>query len=247
MKNTPILWLVCFVFIYSAFVYFVDVKTNYGTEIVASSAFCFALFSAFFIARQNDRHTRISTILADRDGTFSYLYRISGLVPRIQEKVRGIIRDHYEKILANDDWAYNETHPSMTITKLTETFGSISESEAAPARVSAFYRTIWNSVLQLQQLRKRIIAANNERLGLFPWFIIIALAGVLLFSFDFIPSDTLVIDIMKVAFGTAVFAVVILIKQLDEMTIFGKDFSEKIAQDVLRVLHEIDAEELKSE
>ena len=230
--------------LYSLYIFSVDIKTTQGKEIVASAVFFYALFSGFFIARQNERHTRIAGILADRDGAFSHLYRISEFIPKIQKEVREIIRNHYEKILESNNWAYHELNPSMTITRLVRAFGSITNEEAAPPKVSVFYRTIWNAIFQLQQLRKRIIAAYNERLGFFPWIIIYTLAGILLFSFDFIPSDSFMIDIMKVVFGTSVFLVIILIKQLDSMAIFGKDFSRKIAQDVLRILDEIDIKEL---
>lgn len=235
-----------FVVIYSIFIFYIDIDTDRASEIILASVFFFALFSGFFVTRQNERYERIINALADREGAFSFLYRVSGLVPRIQKEVKEIIGDHYKKIFDNNDWAYHEFNPSMTLTKLMKTFSSLTNEEiGGQAKVSTSYEVIWDTILQLQQLRKRIIAAYNERLLLFHWIIIYVLAGILVFSFNFIQADLLIIGIMKIVFGTSVFLVIILIKQLNDLSIFGKDFSRKIAHDVLRILDEVDVREIK--
>lgn len=245
MKRFYILLIIGFIVLYSIFVLFLDIGTASASEIILASVFFFALFSGFFITRQNERYTRIINTLADREGAFSYLYRVSGLVPRIQKEVREIIRDHYSKIMHSNNWAYHEFNPSRTLTQLTKVFGSLTNEEiGGQAKISTSYEMIWHTLLQLQQLRKRIIAAYNERLLLFQWIIIYVLAGILIFSFDFIQADSLMIDVMKIVFGTSVFLVVILIKQLNDLSIFGKDFSRKIARDVFRILDEVDIKEL---
>jgi len=125
MKGLYLELIIVFVIVYSFFVLFIDINTDLASEIVVASVFFFALFSGFFITRQNERYTRVTQEIADSDGAFSYLYRISGLVPRIQKIVREIIRDHYQKIAETNNWAYHILHPSMTLTRLTQAFGSL--------------------------------------------------------------------------------------------------------------------------
>lgn len=246
MRKTHIFLIITFVILYSLLVFLLNIEIDRIEEIILASVFFFALFSGFFITRQNERYTRVINLLADRDGSFSYLYRMSGLVPRIQKEVKEIIRDHYEKILSSNNWAYHELNPSTTLTDLTNSFGSLTNEEiGGEAKVSTSYEMIWDTIFELQKMRKRIIAAYNERLLLFQWIIIYVLALILVVSFGLIPTDMLIVDIMKIVFGTSVFLVIILIKQLNDLSIFGKNFSRKIAQDVLRILDETDAKELK--
>jgi hypothetical protein len=161
----------------------------------------------------------------------------------MQSEMREIIKEHYTKILESNSWAYNEFNPSTTITRLTQTMGSITKEEAGKIDGHSPYDGIWDAILQLQQTRKKIIAAYNERLLLFQWVLIYVFAGLVILSFHFLQTDSLLVDVLKIIFGTAVFLVVILIKQLNDLSIFGKDFSRHIARDVLRILEEVDAQE----
>lgn len=247
MKTFHIVLIIGFIALYSAFILFVDINIELGTasELMVASVFFFALFSGFFIARQNDRYTRIVGIIAERDGLFSYLYRVFGLVPRMQSEIREIIRAHYTKILESNNWAYNEFNPSTTITRISQTMGSITKEESGKIDGHSPYDGIWDTILQLQQIRKKIIAVYNERLLLFQWVLIYVFAGLVIVSFHFLQTDSLLVDVIKIIFGTAVFLVVILIKQLNDLSIFGKDFSRKIANDVLRILEEVDIKKIK--
>lgn len=247
MRIPHILLIIGFIALYSVFIFFVDIniEINIASELMIASVFFFALFLGFFIARQNDRYTRIIGIIAERDGLFSYLYRVFGLVPRMQSEMREIIKAHYTKILESNNWAYNEFNPSATITRLTQTMGSITKEEANQIDGHSPYDGIWDAILQLQQLRKKIIAAYNERLLLFQWILIYVFAGLVILSFHLLQTDYILVNILKIIFGTAVFLVVILIKQLNDLSIFGKDFSRHIARDVLRVIEEVDIKELE--
>lgn len=243
MGKLYIFLIISFIVLYSLFVFSVDLSTNLASEIIVASVFFFALFSSFFITRQNERYTRIVEILADRDGSFSYLYRISSLVPRIQKDVREIIREHYNKILSSNNWAYHEFNPSQTLTKLTKAFGDISNEEIE-GKTSSAYETIWQTIFQLQQTRKRVIVILNERLLVFQWLIIYILALILIISFNFLYSESLIINLLKIIFSTTVFLVIILLKQLNDLSIFGKNFSHHIAKDVINILDETDSKKL---
>ncbi len=247
MKISYTLLILGFILMYSAFIFFFEMhmELDIVSELTVASVFFFALFSGFFIARQNDRYTKVVEIISERDGLFSYLYRIFGIVPRIQGEMREIIKHHYTKILESNNWAYNEFNPSDTLTRLTRSMASITEKEAGEIEAINPFDGVWDAILQLQQNRKKIIASYKERLLLFQWILIWIFAILVIVSFGFLQTDLFLVDVLKIIFGTAVFLVVMLIKQLNDLSIFGKDFSQRIAGDVLRILEEADMKELR--
>jgi len=247
MNKSSIFLLLIFVLVSSVLIFVV--KINIGldvtSELVVASTFFFALFSGFFIARQNDRYNKIVDIIAERDGLYSTLYRVFMILPRIQSEMREIIREHYTRILDNNNWAYNEFHPSATITRLTKAMGSVTDEEANLVKNNNLFDGIWGAIQSLQQNRKSIIAAYQQRLLLIQWILIYIFASLSIISFYLLQTDLFWVNIFKIIFGTAVVLVVLLIKQLDNLSIFGKDFSRNIARDVLRIIDEVDIKELE--
>lgn len=236
--------IIGFIILYSLFVGLVEITIQGYSEIIVASVFSFTFFSGFFIARQNDRYSEMLKVISASDGLFSHLYRISSLMPRVQDKVREIIRQHYEKIAKSNNWAYHTLNPSTTITMLTRAFGKISEEEFSPV-VSTTYTEIWTDLSELQKLRKKTIILYHQKLLPLQWTLIYILGGLLIFSFDLIQASSIIIQVSKVIFGIAVFLAIILLKQLDELAIFGKDFSKKTAYDIFRILEEKDIEEIE--
>src|SRR5579864_9034234 len=109
-----ILLVILFIIVYAFFVVRVHTEVTDYSDIIVGTTFFFTLFIGYFITRQNDRYSSISDNLTSSDGWMSYLYRITGLVPRIQSEIRGIVRSHYEKIIESKDLAYHVRHPSDT-------------------------------------------------------------------------------------------------------------------------------------
>ncbi len=245
MKPTHIFFVVVFIVIYSIFIFFIDLNIglDIASELTVASVFFFALFSGFFITRQNERYSKIIGIIAERDGLYSYLYRVFGMVPRIQNEIRNIIKVHYMKIVDTNNWAINEFNPSTTITSITKSMSSMTEEEKAHIAGSSPFDGIWQQICQLQQNRKQIIASYHQRLLPFQWMIIYIFAFLVVLSFGFLETELFFINIIKIIFATATFLVIILIKQLNDLSIFGKNFSKNIANDVLRILDESDAKE----
>ncbi len=248
MKIFNLFLIIIFSILYFLFIFFVDfdIEFGIGTEMIVSSVFFFALFSGFFIARQNDRYTEIINTISERDGLYSSLYRIFGIVPRIQSEIKEILQKHYKRILNSNNWAYNEFNPSTTITDLTESMASLNKEEGEKIENYNPFDGIWDVIIQLQQNRKKIIALYNERLLPFQWILISIFAFITIISFHFIQTDYWLINLLKVIFGVAVFLVILLIKQLNDLAIFGENFSNKIASDVLWVVEEKDKKAIKN-
>lgn len=242
--------LILFVLLYAIFVLSVDYTFEHYTEVLGATVFFFALFAGFFISRQNDRYSKVSETISETDGLFSYLYRISGFVPSIQAEVKEIINNHYKKISESGNWAYHIKNPSTTITDLTNAFGKLNDTENAELAespvVSSASEIIWDVLLELQLKRKKMLILYNERLLLFQWAIVYVLAILLVVTLNFIPTPGgIIVELLTITFATAVFLVLILLKQLNDLSLFGSDFSKKTAEDVFRIINEKDAEEMQ--
>jgi hypothetical protein len=233
-----------FVVTYSLFVFNAQLNVTDYSDIIVATTFFFTLFMGFFIQRQNDRYSDITEIIAERDGLYSFLYRVYGLVPRVQNNLRDIIRNHYRRILDSDDWAYNEFHASDTISRVVAEMGGLNEQETQSIDGHSYYDGIWDAIKELQQNRKKIIAAYNERLAGFQWAIIYILAALLAVSFDFVPASSALVQALKILFGTAVFISIVLLKELDNLTLFGEHAGAESARDIFRIIDEKDADEL---
>jgi hypothetical protein len=214
------------------------------SDIIIATTFFFALFSGFFITRQNDRYSKIADEIATTDGLFSLLYRISGAVPKVQKEVREALRDHYQKILDNNNWAYHILNPSTTITRIFNAYNNVVGDEAD--RLGQFSDAYGEAFAELQISRKKMIILYDEKLLPIQWSLIIILGFLVAISFNFIPINSFVINILKIIFGIAVLFVILLLKQLDELSIFGKDFNKRTANDILRIIEEKDIAELKA-
>jgi hypothetical protein len=246
-KNTrnSLLAVLFFVIVYSFFVIKVKISFDGYSDIIVGTTFFFTLFIGYFITRQNDRYSSISDQLTSNDGYFSYLYRITGLVPRIQKEVREIVRDHYNKIVKSNNLAYHVMNPSDTLTKMTATLASITEDESGSPATGAAWGFLFEVISDLQLTRKKILNLYSEKLVAFQWAVVYILAILLVVSFNFVPSTSTLIDFLKICFGTAVFISIILLKQLDELTLFGDTAGMNSVQDILRIIDEKDASELK--
>lgn len=247
MRPLYVFLLIVFIAVYAFFIFFIDLNIglDIASELTIASVFFFALFSGFFITRQSERYSKITEILAERDGVYSYLYRVFGMVPRVQGEIREIIRRHFMKIIESNNWAINEFSASTTLTDITKSMSSMTIEEKERIAGSSPFDGVWQQICQLQQNRKRIIAVYKQRLLSFQWALIYVFAFLTVLSFGFLETEIIFVNVIKVIFGTAVFLVVLLIKQLNDLSIFGRDFSKVIAHDVIRILDEKDIEELK--
>lgn len=245
MKNKYFLVISIFIFLagYSAYVFFINLNIDNYSDIVVAATFFFTLFSGFFITRQNDRYTAIANEISNTDGLFSLLYRVAGAVPSAQDKVREALRDHYQKILDSNNWAYHILNPSTTITRIFNAYNSATGDDAD--NLGKFGNAFGDAFVNIQVSRKRMITLYDEKLLPLHWAIIFILGALMVISLNFIPNHTFVINVLKIIFGVAVLLVVLLLKQLNELSIFGRDFNKQTADDILRIIDEKDATEIK--
>lgn len=242
-KSFLVIVVVLFLIFYSGYVFLFQFNIENYSDIIVATTFFFTLFSGFFITRQNDRYTAIADEIANTDGLFSLFYRVAGAVPSVQDKVRDALRGHYQKILDSGDWAYHILHPSNTITKIFNAYNGASGDDAD--KLGQFGDGFGGAFASIQVSRKRMIMLYEERLLPLHWALTILLGFLVILSFNFIPNHTLTVDILKVVFGVAVLFVILLLRQLNNLSLFGPDFSRRTANDILRIINEKDAAELK--
>lgn len=236
--------LIIFLVLYSLYVFYFNLNIEDYSDIIVAVTFFFTLFSGFFITRQNDRYTSIAEEISNTDGDFSLLYRIAGVVPWAQDKIRVALKSHYKKILETNNWAYHILNPSTTITKVFDAYREVNDKNDDDAeKLSHFSDASGGAFDDVQQSRKKMIMLYDQRLLPLQWAIVYILGGLMVVSFNFIPNHTLIVDILKIIFGVAVLFVIILLKQLDDLSIFGKDFNKRTANDMLRIIEEKDLKE----
>ncbi len=239
--------LIVFLVVYSLYVFNFNLNIDSYSDIIVATTFFFTLFSGYFITRQNDRYTSISEEISNTDGDFSLLYRIAGVVPSAQDKIREALKSHYNKILETNNWAYHILNPSTTITKVFDAYKEVNDKNDDNAdKLSHFSDASGGAFADVQQSRKKMIMLYNEKLLTLHWALIYILAGLMVVSFNFIPNHTFIVDVLKIFFGLAVFFVVLLLKQLDDLSIFGKDFNKETANDMLRIIDEKDLKEINN-
>lgn len=232
-----------FLALYSLYIFKVNIKVEYYSDIVITVVFFFTIFSGFFITRQNDRYTAIAEEISHSDGLFSLLYRVSGVVPRVQNKVREALREHYKKIVDSNNWAYHILNPSTTITRIFKAYSEVNDEERE--KLDQFSNAWAGAFADLQVSRKKMIILYNEKLLPLQWALINILAILLIVSFNFIPTHSCFINILKIIFGLAVLFVVLLLKQLNDLSLFGKDFNKHTAEDIFRIINEKDIAEIQ--
>ena len=238
--------LILFLIVYSIYVFFFNLNIESYSDIIVAVTFFFTLFSGFFITRQNDRFTSIAEEISNSDGDFSLLYRISGVVPWAQDKIREALRIHYQKILETNNWAYHLLNPSTTITKVFDAYREVNDKNDIDAeKLSHFSDASGGAFDDVQQSRKKMIMLYGQKLLPLQWALVDVLALLMVVSFNFIPNHMLIVNLLKVFFGVAVLFVMLLLKQLDDLSIFGKDFNKKTADDMLRIIDEKDIKEIK--
>ena len=212
-------------------------KTEYDIKILLSiSTFIFSIFSGFSISRQSSRYNNIRNKVSDFDGTMSSIFRQFGhLGDNYQEKVKDIIKSHYDKIL--EIWDYDITHKTTTITDIHNLLGeSVSGKTTTPLQNAVLSRLI-GTLIDLQKIRKNIIALHHERIPKFQWLLLYAFAGILIISLSIVPSQGIFYaSILKGAFVTAIIFVFILLSRLNNLTFFDKTVGEESAQDVIDIL-----------
>ena len=239
-----IVLLVIFIILYSVYVFCFNFNINDYSDIIVATTFFFTLFSGYFITRQNDRYTSIAEEISNTDGTFSLLYRISGSVASVQKKVREALRIHYQKMLDSNNWAYHITNPSTTITDIFDAYNGAKGKDAE--KIGQFGDAFGGGFLQIQISRKKMIMLYRQKLLAMQWALIYILAALMVVSFNFIPSHIIIVNILKIIFGAAVMFVILLLKQLDDLSIFGEDFNKETAMDMLRIINEKDKAEVKN-
>lgn len=234
--------LIIFLIVYSLYVFYFNLNIDNYSDIIVAVTFFFTLFSGYFITRQNDRYTSIADEISNTDGTFSLLYRVSGSVPAVQDKVREALKDHYQKMLDSNSWAYHILNPSTTITRIFNAYNSAAGEDAE--KLGQFGDAFGGGFLNLQISRKKMIMLYHEKLLPLQWALVYILGILMVISFNFIPNHNLIVNLLKIFFGVAVLFVILLLKQLDDLSIFGKNFNKETANDMLRIIDERDLKEI---
>lgn len=234
---------IIFLFVLFLFVFYFSYTTHAGTDFdrvfVTLATFLFSIFTGFFISNQNSRYGKIRDAMSQLDGKLSGIYRASmHFGHTMHERVGAIITKNYEAIVASDEWDYNFTHKSSTITdihtSLEEYFATLEKPTEIQKQALA---RVTSALMDLQSLRKQVIALREERIPLFQWVLVVLFATTLLITVFSLPSQGFLIgSILKGAFAVSIVSVIFILRSFDDLEFFEGRIGEHSAEDVLGII-----------
>lgn len=220
--------------------FWADQVSPIDTVYLSMSIFLFATLSGFFISRQAGRYSQITTLVAEFDGIMSSLYRSSQLVSdQVQKKTADIITEHYNLIIKAESWDAYFNQKTNTITNITNLVHDIQEEYPEPTELQKQFlgRLGYGSINDLQKIRKKMIVLYQERIPNFQWMLMDFLAFILLVAVYAIPTEGLLFPaVVKGAFAAVIVAVLVLIRRLNNLTLFEDMAGQRSAQDVLSIV-----------
>lgn len=251
MENIKIIWYSEFMnFIYllpvvtityfAACYWYPQNNLNIDTVYLSMSIFLFATLSGFFISRQSARYEQVVLLVSQFDGIMTSLYRTSQLVSvSAHDEARDVVRAHYDRIMTASNWQAYVNQKSDTITRITALLQQIQSDnkELTDLQREFVARSGFNTIVELQKIRKNMIVLFNERIPRFQWALMAMLALVLLAAVFVVPTmGDVFSNIIKSAFATVIVAVLILLQRLNNFTLFEEMAGRSSAQDVLDII-----------
>ena len=216
----------------------INIQVTVTSIFLTISTFLFAILTGFFISRQNNRYNQIREQVAVFDGNISAIYRSFGALGADAQKNAGvIISTHYNTILEKKRWDWHFKHKSTTITDLGELLRKTVGDKKCPTFLSQAVNHMIGSLDSLQISRKKMVSLQLERMPIVERFLVIFLAGILVFSLMLIPSESMLFGaFMKGVFGTLITLIVLLLFQLDSLRLFEGTIGESSANDILNIM-----------
>lgn len=206
---------------------------------LSMAIFLFATLSGFFISSQYKRYARIVSYVSDFDGTMSYLYRSSSVFGSdAQSRIAEILRTHYQSIIECQDWDHYFNHKSSTLTDINALVDSVTTNpDGINAGQSAFASRAYFGLADMQKIRKNLITLYRARIPRLQWWLIDMLALMLVVSVMVIPSEGYWLAfVIKASFATVIVAVLVLIRKVNDLTLFETMAGRASAQDVLDII-----------
>ncbi len=202
------------------------------------STFVFSIFTGFFISRQAGRFNRVRETVTAFDGRMSAIYRASGLVSDdLQKYYKSVIKSHYKKILDSREWNIHFMKKSSTVTKLSNALLVYVKEDDVTKVSNQALGSIVKNLAGCQELRKQMVALNEERIPLEQWILIVLFLGVLIMTISAVPSaGDIFSSILKASFVISTVSVVYILHKLNRLAYSEKIMGERSALDVLEIL-----------
>jgi hypothetical protein len=226
-----VLFFLCF--------YFIDIQWVGVDLIFVSILFLvFVTVSGFFVTIQGNRHSSISLNVAEFDGELSFLYRSSNVFGKeVQEKIKQEIIKHYQSIKDSSETKSYFIYKNKTIENINNILVDLGEGEGLNFSQKSFLSRAYFSIAELQKKRKILISAFGLRIPSMQWYVLDVLALTVILTIDFLPNNGFVGVLLQAALSTIVLSVLILIRRLNNLSLFGNIIGESTSKDVLDIIN----------
>ncbi len=240
MQNILIvLILIVLFFILFLFYYSVNLSIKEIDKIfITITTFLFAIFTNFFISRQNNRYSKLREMVSNYDGKMSGIFRASrNLTPEIHIQIGQIIKKHYDRLLESGKWNFYFTEKTTTISDIHDLLEEkVGNNKLETLRNQAVGR-IMSLLSDLQSLRKNMVMLNEENILPSQWFLLYFFIFVLFISISSLNSYYIFLSsLIKASFNTSLFAVIYILRNLDQFIMYEKFIGENSAKYILNIM-----------
>lgn len=202
------------------------------------STFLFSIFTGFFISRQAGRFNKVRETVTAFDGKMSGVYRASQHISlELQKAIGEVLVAHYRKILDSGRWNIHFREKSTTLTNIHELLDTHVKEEEVTKLSNQSIGAIIKGLASAQDLRKQMVALEEERIPMEQWVLILFFAAMLIMTTSLIESQTLLFpSLLKAAFVVSVVSVLGILYRLNRLAYSERIMGEHSANDVLNII-----------
>lgn len=237
-KNLPILMIIIILPILTSLYYFVGFGDEVDSVFLSITTFLFSIFTGFFISRQASRFNKVRETVTKFDGFASGIYRCSGHVSKkLQNAIGKVLLAHYERILETGKWNIHFLEKSTTLTDLHKLMEKhVVEEEVTKLSNQSIGRMLVG-LTGCQDVRKQMLALNEERIPLEQWMLIGFFALILVGAVSTLDSaGSLFPSVLKAAFVISIFSVIFILYRLNNLVFTEKIMGQHSAEDVIGII-----------
>lgn len=232
-----------FVFLFLSFAavyYYMPIgKHPDGGVFLTISTFLFAIFSGFFINKQNERYTAIRDHVAVFDGMSSALYRNFGyLGEEGQQRAGKILSSYYKLLITKGTWDFVFTQKVSFLSDMHLLLRELTEGKELDTAQEEALDSIIDTLSSMQIIRKEILAVRDEKMPLSQWLLLYVLVAIVVVTLSVVVGSfgDVLASSVKGAFAASSLFVMILLHRLRGLRFFENIVGESSGQDVLDII-----------
>jgi membrane protein implicated in regulation of membrane protease activity len=193
------------------------------------STFLFAIIAGFFISRLNERFSNMRRLIAELDATYLSLYRTSKvygekLAAKIADLIDAQYIIHYDHKLS--DFPFEKI--SKISAKLWDEIIKLKKNKS-----DSSYQNLLTDLTEIEKLKNESKEISSEKLSFGQWFILIFLAGIILFCLFYLKTPALYSHLITILLSTVLILALLILRDLQNFMLGDSELTEESGQRLL--------------